>query len=72
MGPKRDIVKEFTSAARKEGLKTGVATHYGRHWRYYYFRPEYDDWDPGYEGLYGHRRGDNDPPGLQTNNSGRM
>ena len=65
MGPKRDIVNEFTSAARKEGLKTGVATHYGRHWRYYYFRPEYDNWDPKYEGLYGHRRGDNDPPRVE-------
>lgn len=65
MGPKRDIVKEFTDEARNEGLKTGVATHYGRHWRYYYFRPEYDDWNPKYEGLYGHRRSDNDPPRLE-------
>jgi len=62
MGPKRDIVGEFIAAARNAGLKTGVSTHYGRHWAYYTFRPEYDNWAPKYEGLYGHRRGDNDPP----------
>ena len=62
MGPKRDVVGEFTAAARKAGMKTGVSTHYGRHWAYYTFRPEYDNWNPKYEGLYGHRRGDNDPP----------
>ena len=62
MGPMRDIVGEFTSAARKAKLKTGVSTHYGRHWAYYTFRPEYDNWDPKYEGLYGHRRNDDDPP----------
>ena len=62
MGPKRDVVGEFIKAARKADLKTGVSTHYGRHWAYYTFRPEYDNWGPKYEGLYGHRRGDNDPP----------
>ena len=62
MGPMRDAVGEFTAAARKAGLKTGVSTHYGRHWAYYTFRPEYDNWDPEYEGLYGHKRNDNDPP----------
>ena len=62
MGPKRDIVGEFLTAVRKSGLKTGVSTHYGRHWNFYTFRPEYDNWNPKYEGLYGHRRGDNDPP----------
>lgn len=62
MGPKRDVVGEFLSAVREAGLKTGVSTHYGRHWNFYTFRPEYDNWDPKYEGLYGHRRGDNDPP----------
>jgi len=62
MGPKRDVVREIVTAARKAGLKTGVATHYGRHWLYYRFRPDYDTWNPKYEGLYGKRRGDNDPP----------
>jgi len=62
MGPKRDIVGEFVAAARNAGMKTGVSTHYGRHWAYYTFRPNYDNWDPKYEGLYGHKRGDNDPP----------
>jgi len=62
MGPERDIVEEFVTAARKAGMKTGVSTHYGRHWAYYTFRPEYDNWDPKYEDLYGHKRGDNDPP----------
>jgi alpha-L-fucosidase len=62
MGPKRDIVGEIIAAVRRAGLKAGVSTHYGRHWLYYMFRPNYDDWDPKYEGLYGKRRGDNDPP----------
>ena len=65
MGPKRDIVGEFTAAARQAGLKTGVSTHYGRHWKYYTFRPEYDTWDQKYEGLYGRRRNEGDPPTPQ-------
>lgn len=62
MGPRRDVVGEFTRTVRKAGLKTGVSTHYGRHWRYYTFRPGYDTWDSEYEGLYGHRRGGDEPP----------
>jgi alpha-L-fucosidase len=62
MGPKRDVVAELTQAMRKRGIKTGVSTHYGRHWKYYNFRPYFDNWDPAYEGLYGKRRGDNDAP----------
>lgn len=62
MGPKRDVVGELTKAMRKKGIKTGVSTHYGRHWKYYTFRPEFDTWDPKNEGLYGKRRGDTDPP----------
>jgi alpha-L-fucosidase len=62
MGPKRDLVKELSDAMREQDIKFGVSTHYGRHWRYYTFRPEFDNWDPKYEGLYGKRRGDNDPP----------
>ena len=62
MGPKRDVVGELTEAMRKKGIKTGVSTHYGRHWKYYTFRPEFDTWDPANEGLYGKRRGDTDPP----------
>jgi len=65
MGPKRDVVGEFIAAARKVGLKAGLSTHYGRHWAYYTFRPQYDNWDPKYEGLYGHRREDTDPPRPQ-------
>jgi alpha-L-fucosidase len=65
MGPKRDVVGELTEAMRKKGIKTGVSTHYGRHWKYYTFRPEFDTWDPANEGLYGKRRGDTDPPRPQ-------
>lgn len=65
MGPKRDIVGEFVTAARKLGMKTGVSTHYGRHWCYYTFKPEYDNWNPQYQALYGHRRSENDPPRPQ-------
>ncbi len=46
MGPKRDVVGEFVTAARNAGMKTGVSTHYGRHWAYYTFREQYDNWDP--------------------------
>ena len=62
MGPKRDVVAELTQAMRKKGIKTGVSTHYGRHWKYYSFRPYFDTWDPANEGLYGKRRGDKDAP----------
>ncbi|WP_068546827.1 alpha-L-fucosidase [Thalassotalea crassostreae] len=62
MGPKRDVVKELTDAMRKKGIKAGVSTHYGRHWKYYNFRPQFDTWDPANEGLYGKRRGDTEPP----------
>ena len=62
MGPKRDVVGELTKAMRNKGIKTGVSTHYGRHWKYYTFRKEFDTWDKDNEGLYGKRRGDTDPP----------
>ena len=62
MGPKRDVVGELTEAMRKKGIKTGVSTHYGRHWKYYNFREQFDTWDPANEGLYGKRRGDTEPP----------
>ncbi|MEW6997833.1 alpha-L-fucosidase [Colwelliaceae bacterium BS250] len=62
MGPKRDVVGELTEAMRKKGIKTGVSTHYGRHWKYYNFREQFDTWDPENEGLYGKRRKDTDPP----------
>ena len=62
MGPKRDVVGELTEAMRKKGIKTGVSTHYGRHWKYYNFREKFDTWDPANEGLYGKRRGDKEPP----------
>lgn len=62
MGPKRDVVRELTNAMRKKGIKSGVSTHYGRHWKYYTFRKEFDTWDKANEGIYGKRREDNDPP----------
>jgi alpha-L-fucosidase len=62
MGPKRDVVGELTTAMRAEGIKTGVSTHYGRHWKYYTFREEFDTWNPANEGIYGKRRGDKDDP----------
>jgi len=65
MGPKRDIVAELTEAMKEKGIKTGVSTHYGRHWKYYNFRPHFDNWDPAYEGIYGRRRGDKDAPIIE-------
>jgi len=65
MGPKRDVVAELTQAMKEKGVKTGVSTHYGRHWKYYNFRPYFDNWDPAYEGIYGKRRGDKDAPRIE-------
>lgn len=62
MGPKRDVVAELTQAMRARGIKTGVSTHYGRHWKYYNFREQFDTWDPANEGLYGKRRTDKQAP----------
>lgn len=65
MGPIRDVVGELTEAMRQEGIKTGVSTHYGRHWKYYPFREEFDTWDTVNVGLYGKRRADTDPPRFE-------
>jgi len=62
MGPHRDVVAEIFSAMRKRKIPVGISTHIGRHWRYREFSPEYDNWDPKYEALYGHRRNSDDPP----------
>jgi len=62
MGPHRDTVAEVFTTMRKRGIPVGISTHIGRHWCYREFSPEYDDWDPKYEALYGHRRKVDDPP----------
>jgi alpha-L-fucosidase len=52
MGPKRDIVGEIATAARKRGLKFLTSFHHARNWKYYEPAYEYDAKDPRFAGLY--------------------
>lgn len=56
MGPKRDILGELFEAARKSGLKTGASSHLAFNWAYFNRKPEFDNWDPQYDDLYGVNR----------------
>ncbi len=53
MGPKRDIIEELRTAARKRGMKFGVSSHRAFNWKYFVRRPEFDSADPKYARLYG-------------------
>lgn len=60
MGPKRDILGELFKAARAKGLKTGASSHLAFNWAYFNRKPEFDNWDPQYDDLYGVNREKND------------
>ncbi len=60
MGPKRDVVGELFEAARRKNLKTGVSSHLAFNWAYFNRKPEFDNWDPQYDDLYGINREKND------------
>lgn len=60
MGPKRDILAEVFTAARKKGLKTGASSHLAFNWAYFQRKPGFDNWDPQYDDLYGINREKND------------
>jgi len=60
MGPKRDILKELFTAAKKKGLKAGASSHFAFNWAYFNRKPEFDNWDPQYDDLYGPNREKND------------
>ncbi len=53
MGPKRDIIAELADAARSQGMKVGLSSHRAFNWKYYVRRPEYDNVNPEFIGLYG-------------------
>ena len=53
MGPKRDIIKALQTAVRERGMKFGVSSHRAFNWKYFVRRPEFDNADPKYAGLYG-------------------
>ncbi|MEM9657186.1 MAG: alpha-L-fucosidase, partial [Planctomycetota bacterium] len=53
MGPKRDVIAELERAVRGRGMKFGVSSHRAFNWMFYVRRPEYDNADPQYAGLYG-------------------
>ncbi len=53
MGPKRDVIAELEKAVRERGMKFGVSSHRAFNWMYYVRRPEYDNADPSFAGLYG-------------------
>ena len=53
MGPKRDILGELFKVGKKEGLKMGASSHLAFNWAYYNKKPEFDNWDPQYNDLYG-------------------
>ncbi len=53
MGPKRDIIAELEKEARANGLKFGISSHRAFNWMFYIRKPEYDNADPKYAGLYG-------------------
>ena len=56
MGPKRDILGEIFTAARKKGLKTGASSHLAFNWAYFNRKPAFDNWDKQYDDLYGINR----------------
>ena len=55
MGPKRDIVAEIATAARKQGLVFGVSSHRAEHWWFMDGGRKFnsDVQDPRNDGLYG-------------------
>ena len=52
MGPKRDILGELATAARKRGMKIGASLHTAFTWRWWYYEDGLDTVDPKYEDLY--------------------
>ncbi len=54
MGPKRDVLKELFTAARKAGIKTGASSHFAFNWVFFNRKKEFDNWDSAYFDLYGH------------------
>lgn len=56
MGPKRDILGELFEAGKTAGLKMGASSHLAFNWAFFNRKPEFDNWDPQYDDLYGINR----------------
>ncbi|MEH0152648.1 alpha-L-fucosidase [Limibacter armeniacum] len=53
MGPKKDILGELTTEARKRKMKIGASSHFAFNWNYYNHKEGFDTMDPQYADLYG-------------------
>ncbi len=53
MGPRRDVIAELATEARRAGLKFGLSTHRAFNFYYYTFDATFDTSDPTYSKLYG-------------------
>lgn len=62
MGPKRDILGELLTEARKQGLHTGASSHLAFHWNFFRYPKGYDTSDPKYADLYGKPNAESDTP----------
>jgi len=53
MGPKKDIIGLLSKAAKEEGIKFGVSSHFAFNWDYYNHEDRFDTGNPAYAQLYG-------------------
>ncbi|PKQ61734.1 alpha-L-fucosidase [Labilibaculum filiforme] len=52
MGPKKDIVGELFSEARKQGLKVGTSSHYAYGWHWWTYKDKYETTNPELRDFY--------------------
>lgn len=52
MGPKRDVLKEISEAAKRADIYFGVSSHFAFNWNYFNHKPEFDTGNPEYSDLY--------------------
>ena len=52
MGPKKDIVGELFSEARKQGLKVGTSSHYAYGWHWWTYKDKFETTNPELRDFY--------------------